>query len=211
MSRQTLIHPRFKRSRSRQMSFEQFLRTDFPEGARVEWIDGQIVHRDPLCNKNADLRSVLCATIRSFVDAHCLGEVRGEPFVMKLGKDLPGRSPDVMFIAAANRSRLKKAALFGPADLVIEVVSPDSRKRDREQKFAEYQQAGVNEYWIIDPAKKIADFFALDANKKFQQIAVGADGIFRSRVLPGLWLRADWLWESPLPSTVSILRQWGIV
>jgi Uma2 family endonuclease len=211
MSRQTLIDPAFRPGRAQRMSFEQFLTTDFGEGARVEWVNGEVVHMAPVSNEHADLQSLLNSLIRSFADAQRLGDVRCEPFVMKLGKDLPGRSPDVMFIAAANRSRLKKAALFGPADLVIEVVSPDSRKRDREQKYSEYQQGGVNEYWIIDPAKKIADFFALDASKKFQKIALDADRIFRSRVLPGLWLRVDWLWGSPLPSTVSILRQWGIV
>ena len=211
MSRQTLSLPSLRRSSPRKMSFEQFLRTDFGEGSRVEWVDGEVVHMAPVSNEHSDIQTFLTSLVRSFVDAHRLGEVRCEPFVMKLGKNLPGRSPDVLFVSAANRSRLKKQALFGPADLVIEIVSPDSRKRDREQKFSEYQQAGVNEYWIIDPGRKVAEIFSLDARQQFQQIGLDKDGTLRSRVLPGLWLRADWLWESPLPSVVSVLRQWGIV
>jgi hypothetical protein len=42
-------------------------------------------------------------------------------------------------------------------------------------------------------------------------VTVGADGVFRSHVLEGLWLRVDWLWQEPLLPLMSILKQWGLV
>ena len=42
-------------------------------------------------------------------------------------------------------------------------------------------------------------------------LPAGPDGIVRSRVLDGLWLRVDWLWREPLPPVLDVLREWGLV
>ena len=94
--------------------------------------------------------------------------------------------------------------------MAIEVVSPDSVTRDREQKFREYEQGGVREYWLIDPGREQASFFTLET-KKFQPLAVREDGVVHSRVLEGLWLKVDWLWQDPLPPLLTVLKDWGLV
>ncbi|MEE8586982.1 MAG: Uma2 family endonuclease, partial [Acidobacteriota bacterium] len=98
----------------------------------------------------------------------------------------------------------------GPADLAVEIVSPDSPRRDRVDKFAEYQKGGVREYWIIDPLRKTADFFRLSSQGVFESMPV-RNGIMLSRVLPGLWLEVEWLWQEPLPRFMEVLRHWGLV
>lgn len=55
------------------------------------------------------------------------------------------------FVAEEHLDRLQEMHLEGPADLVVEIVSPESRLRDRGEKFAEYELAGVSEYWLLDP------------------------------------------------------------
>lgn len=55
------------------------------------------------------------------------------------------------FVASEHLDRLKETYLDGPADLVVGIVSPDSVGRDRGEKFYEYAQGGVPEYWLIDP------------------------------------------------------------
>jgi Uma2 family endonuclease len=137
-----------------------------------------------------------------------LGEVLVAPVQMKLERS--GREPDILFIATENRSRLDGRLLNGPADLAIEVVSPDSRKRDYVDKFREYAEAGVREYWIIDSTKDQATFYGLGADGAYRALPV-TDGIFRSEVLTGLWLRVDWLWQEPLPQSMSILKEWGLI
>ena len=117
---------------------------------------------------------------------------------MKTGKNLPGREPDILFVANEHLDLVKKNHLAGPADLAIEIVSPDSLTRDRGDKFVEYEKGGVKEYWLIDPIRESADFYYLE-NGVYRPITVSADGIYQSKVLAGFWLRVEWLWQEPLP------------
>ncbi len=76
---------------------------------------------------------------------------------MPVGADLPGRAPDLIFVASGYLDRIKHAHLNGPADTALEIISPESRARDRGEKFYEYEQGGVRQYWLIDPVLKPAD------------------------------------------------------
>jgi Uma2 family endonuclease len=69
----------------------------------------------------------------------------------------------------------------------------------------------VKEYWLIDPERKRAEFYRLGRDKQYHQIDVGDDGIIRSAVLKGMWLRVDWLWQRPLPKLLKVLKEWGLV
>lgn len=61
------------------------------------------------------------------------------------------REPDVQVILDNYPGEFTEIGMIGPADICIEIVSPESVTRDRGEKFSEYEQAGVTEYWIIDP------------------------------------------------------------
>ena len=63
------------------------------------------------------------------------------------------REPDILFIKAAHRSGIKKQ-YCEKADLVIEVVSEKNRPHDIKKKRIEYAEAGIPEYWIIDPEEE---------------------------------------------------------
>ena len=78
---------------------------------------------------------------------------------------------------------------------MIEVVSKDSVRRDRQEKFLEYEAAGIPEYWIIDPRPGFqrADFYEL-AEGAYRPLPV-VDGVLRSPALPGFWLRTEWLFD----------------
>jgi Uma2 family endonuclease len=192
------------------MTYEQFLEWA-DEDTWAEWVDGEVIMMTPAAEWHQDLSDFLTALLRHYAEARGSGMLRSAPFQMKTGPDLPGREPDVLFVAAANVSRLKDTYLDGPADLVIEVISPDSRARDRGEKFYEYEQGGVREYWLLDPQRRQAEFYALGGDGIYRPILVGEDGIFCSQVMEGLWLREDWLWQSPLPPLMDVLREWGLV
>ncbi len=95
--------------------------------------------------------------------------------------------------------------------MVIEIVSPDSDRRDRVEKLQEYQQAGVREYWVLDPKLKEALFYQLGADSLYQAIPPDSDGLYHSTVLAGLWLQVDWLWQEPLPKLFDILKAWNLL
>ena len=73
------------------------------------------------------------------------------------------REPDVAFMLRANRARIHQQYWDG-ADLVMEVVSPDDPLRDAETKRREYAQAGIPEYWLVDPIVGTITVFVLPAN-----------------------------------------------
>ena len=64
---------------------------------------------------------------------------------------------------------------------------------------------------MFDPIRKQAEFYRLGPDGIYTPVAVDEDGIFRSEVLEGLWLKVDWLWQEPLPPLMSVLKEWGLV
>ena len=93
-------------------------------------------------------------------------------------------------------------------DLVIEIVSPDSESRDWREKYEEYERAGVREYWIIDPMSQYIEVYVL-IRGKYRQLKE-QDGKLVSRVLPGFFLKIEWLWRDPLPVELDVLRELGV-
>lgn len=192
------------------MTYEEFL--NWPdEDLRAEWVYGEVIKLTPVSNRHQNVADFLTALLRHFAEAHQLGEVRSAPFQMKTGPELPGREPDALFIASERLDRLKNNYLDGAADLAIEIISPESRARDRGDKFYEYEQGGVREYWLIDPIRGQAEFYRLGEDGIYHTINVDKDGIFRSEAIKGLWLKTEWLWQEPLPMLMSILKEWGLV
>jgi Uma2 family endonuclease len=92
---------------------------------------------------------------------------------------------------------------------VIEIIGPESRGRDRGEKFYEYEEAGIAEYGLIDPIRRQAEFYQL-VDGTYRLMPIADDGIFRSQVLNGLWLNVNWLWQDPLPKKATILKAWGL-
>lgn len=73
--------------------------------------------------------------------------------------------PDIAVIC--DKSRLSKTGYYGVPTLVIEVVSPSTSKMDRVLKFNKYEQAGVKEYWIVEPDGKVVSVFTLQNNNRY--------------------------------------------
>jgi Uma2 family endonuclease len=192
------------------MTYEEFL--NWPgDNHHVEWVNGRILFMSPVTKPHEIIRGFLYTLIKLFVEARHLGQVYSEPFQMKTGPDLPGRAPDVFFVAHENLSRVKRLNLEGPADLVVEIISPGSRATDRGDKFYEYEQGGVPEYWLLDPDRRQAEFYLRGDDGIYRLALVGSDGVYRSQVLAGLWLKVEWLWQPLPPPVMDVLREWRLV
>lgn len=190
------------------MTYGQFLESDF-ENPHVEWVNGEVVTMAPVSNEHQFVRGFLYNVFNHFIEEHDLGLLLDDPFQMKTGTDLPGRAPDIQFISSRNLRRLKANHLQGPADLVVEIISPGSRGTDRGDKFYEYEKGGVKEYWLIDRLRKRVEFYRLGRDKQFHGMDVDELGVFRSAVLKGMWIRIEWLWKRP--KVLNVLKEWGIV
>lgn len=190
------------------LSFEDYLAWE-GENQSVEWIDGEILIMPPASTQHEDLFVFLSVLLRTYVNKHKLGKILGSRLAMRLEVQRRGREPDLLFVARERLHLLKKNYLDGPADLVIEITSPESFARDRGEKFNEYEAAGIREYWLIDPERQHAEFYRLDTDLHYSAVPLEADNTFRSQVIPGFWLRTEWLWQ--LPEEIGILNELGLV
>ena len=183
-----------------QISWEDFHDWSLGIEGRAEWVDGEITEVVGDNIRHYLLVHFLGNLLSRHVDLSRLGYVFIETILMKLSSHPSGRMPDVFFLANSHRDRIKDTYIDGPADIVIEVVSPDSEIRDRDVKFVEYEAAGVPEYWLIDKPQDQAHFYVLGEDGKYREAPVSADGIYTSTVLLGLRLRVEWLWRERLPT-----------
>ena len=206
----TDIFPSSLSSLPLRMSFEEFLEWS-DEDIWAEWVNGEVIPMGPVSLWHQNVALFLSTLLHHFVEAKDRGIILTAPFVMKTGVRLSGREPDIIFIARERQKYLRSNYLNGPANLAIEVISPDSRTRDKVDKFHEYEQGGVEEYWIIDPIHSQAEFYYRGKDSVFVPILVNKEGIFQSIVLDGLWIKVDWLWQEPLPKLMSVLRAWELV
>ena len=192
------------------MTYEEFL--NWPgDNHHVEWVNGRMVSMSPVTEPHENIRSFLYSLIRLFTEAHHLGRVYSDPFQMKTGPDLPGRAPDIFFVANENLGRVKRLYLEGPADLVVEIISPGCRATDRGEKFYEYEQGGVPEYWLLDPERQQAEFYRRGKDGIYRLVQPGSDGIYHSKALPGLWLKVEWLWQPLPPPILDVVREWKLI
>lgn len=188
------------------MSYAEFL--DWAgEDVHAEWVNGEANIYITVSTLHQRLVDFLSRLLQLFAEATESGEVFTGPMQTKLSPEGSGREPDVFFVTAAKQSQVREKYFEGAPDLVIEVVSDESASRDRVDKFEEYEEAGVREYWIVDPRprRRRADFYQLGADGKYQPVPT-LDGIYRSMVLPGFWLRVEWLWQEPLPKLLPTLE-----
>ncbi len=182
------------------------------EDTLAEWVDGEVRMASPASWRHQDIVSFLLVILRMWVRRRDLGVVLPAPFQMRLAPPINrGREPDILFVARAHLGTLRNTYLDGPADLVVEVTSPESLSRDRGEKFAEYEAAGIPEYWFIDPDRHQAEFYRLGFDGRYALALGGAQGEYESPTLSGLRLPIEWLWQDPLPDEVSVLQALGLV
>jgi Uma2 family endonuclease len=187
------------------MSFEEFLVWE-GESAMTEWVDGEVVEMSPVSEKHQTILIFLLTLLNLHVEKNNLGRVLSEPFVMRLAHRPSGREPDLYFVSRERVHLIKRMYLDGPADLAVEIISPESVKRDRVEKFAEYETAGIREYWLIDPDRESAEFYELGADGRYRAARTQPEGLYHSQVVPGFFIRIAWLWQTPSP-TFDALRE----
>lgn len=195
---------------SGKLTYEEFL--DWcDEDTLAEWVDGEVVMTSPASLAHQSLVRFLLVLMHTIAEHYGLGVVIPAPFQMRLHDPRRGREPDILFVAREHLDRLRPTYLDGPADLVVEITSPESFSRDRGDKFVEYEQAGIPEYWLLDRSRRHAEFYQLDEAGQYRLAFEGQEGEYQSRALPKLRLRVEWLWQEPLPKVLDVLRELELI
>ncbi|MCC7293809.1 MAG: Uma2 family endonuclease [Phycisphaerales bacterium] len=170
------------------------------EDSRLELFDGVLLMHSPANVGHEDRFAFLLGLLRAYVGPRRLGRVLGSRTPMVLDDDRRFE-PDLLFIKTENLHRLGEVELRGPADLVIEILSPATREYDLGDKRRAYAEGGVPEYWMIDLARHVV-MIDRPAGQRHLELSTGR---VSPLALPELYLEASWLWQEPLPDPAECL------
>jgi Uma2 family endonuclease len=191
-------------TRDKLLTFEDFCRL-VKDGQKADLLDGVIYMASPDNTDAGLINGWLYTLMFLFVQGKKLGRLYVSRVAYLLDKH-NAPEPDIGFVSTERTGDIQRGRVLGGPDLAVEIVSPDSEERDYEKKREKYEQAGVREYWIIDELKKKVTLLRLDDKGKYRQ-ARPRKGILESKVLPGFWLRPEWLWQEPLPDVEEVLKE----
>lgn len=189
-----------------QLTPEEFLDW-LDEDDKAELIGGEVVMASPASAWHQTVEMFLGTILNLFVRRMGMGRVYDSQFVMRLGKNV--FMPDVMFISNKRLADCQPTYLKGPADLVMEIVSPESEERDRKRKFTAYEAGGVREYWVFVLATREISAFSLGPKRKYRKIAPDKRGAVYSTVVPGFFVRPAGVWTDP-PNELGALKELGV-
>lgn len=138
---------------------------EMPEDVRAELIDGQIYYQAAPSRVHQEILMELSSTIRNYIKSKSGScKVYPAPFAVKLNKDRNTIvEPDISVIC--DRDKLTERGCTGAPDWIIEIISPSNSRHDYIRKLNLYADAGVREYWIVNPIKKIVFVYYLEETK----------------------------------------------
>lgn len=177
---------RAPRKSSRRLTYADYCRLD--DDQRYELSNGELIPLFPgpdFDHQNAALN--LAARMKLHAEVEQLGKVIIAPFDVVLDEHNTAQ-PDVLFVAKSRLSLIQQRGVFGPPDLVVEVLSPNSVSHDRTRKRKLYARFGVKEFWIVDRRNQTIEVFQLQKGD-YELVSFAAEkGKVKSKALKGFEL-----------------------
>ena len=165
-------------------TYQDYLRT--PDDVRYELIEGELLVMEPgPTRSHQEILVNLTVLLAPFVKEHGLGEVLIAPFDLYLS-DANVLQPDLLFVSAARTSIITERDVRGGPDLVVEIASPSTRRRDRGVKMDLYARHGVAEYWLVEPADATVETLRLEDGRMVPAGRYERTETFTTPLLPGL-------------------------
>jgi Uma2 family endonuclease len=162
-----------------------------PDANRIiELSDGELIMSPPPTFEHQRAVGELFYALKQHVDAGDLGTAAVAPLAIRLWEGKI-REPDVMFFSRAHRDRIG-GEVSGPPDWVAEVISPGTKKTDEVEKLAEYAQAGIAEYWLVDPGERTIRVYVLHGEAAYTLAACYTAGqVARAETVEGFAVAVD--------------------
>ena len=162
----------------------------FPDDdRRYELVEGRVISMSPVGFQHGRIVMTFGSMLHQHVQSRKLGVVMTEVGFKLASNPDTVRAPDIAFIRQ-DRIPISEPAGFwdGPADLAVEVLSPDDRQSDVRTKVEQYLTRGVSLVVVIDPAAETAATFRRSAQSA---IVHGAELLDLDDVVPGFSCRVD--------------------
>ncbi len=175
--------------KSQEWTYQDYLA--LPEGGplRYEVIDGELYMTPSPNTRHQRTVGNLYLAIGHFLVAHRhrLGEVFISPIDVIFSRiPLQYVEPDLVFISKAHSAIVTEQNIQGVPDLIAEVLSPGTERRDRREKYSLYERFGVPEYWIVDPESESVQVFRLADGRYSAPMELHRKDVLESPHLPGL-------------------------
>jgi Uma2 family endonuclease len=136
--------------------------------------------------EHQDIVGNIYVAFRAHLRAHKAGRVSLAPLPVRLGAGII-REPDVLVMLNEHLDRIQ-SHYWGPPDLVVEVLLPGTQTTDRGEKMREYAQAGIAEYWIVEPEARSVAVHRLSGEAYATPARYAGEMQIESAVLPGFVL-----------------------
>jgi Uma2 family endonuclease len=168
---------------------------DLPDdGNRYELLDGDLIMTPPPSVRHQLVLGHLNRMLDAHVRTEGLGTVLFAPLAVRLDETTIAE-PDLIYVASDRVRIIGDQAINGAPNLLVEVLSPSTAKRDRTVKAQLYARLGVEHYWLIDPDAERVETFEL-ADDSYRSVAVldGASAL-DPPLFPGLRIDLSSLWR----------------
>jgi Uma2 family endonuclease len=178
------------------LTYDDFLL--FPDdGKRHELIDGEHYVTPSPNMKHQAISGNLFFMIRSWLEQHPVGRIFYAPFdVVFTNFDVV--EPDLLYLSHARASQfLTEKHVTGAPDIVVEIGSPGTRKRDETIKRRLYGRSGVSEYWVVDPDLELVRVYSSQDGQfgRARELSAEAGEILTTPHLDGLSLPLHKIFE----------------
>ncbi|HEY7647608.1 MAG TPA: Uma2 family endonuclease [Methylomirabilota bacterium] len=164
------------------------------DGLRYEIIEGFLFSEPSPRRAHQQVAANLLMVLRAHVREHNLGEVYIAPFDVILSRRTVV-VPDLVFVTRDRADIVTERAVEDTPDLIIEILSPGTARRDRVAKLNAYARRGVPHYWLVDPVARTLEAFELSEGSYRLVAAVGGDEVYRPGLFPALVLPLSELWR----------------
>jgi Uma2 family endonuclease len=171
----------------KKMTWKEFreMEIDEQDNSIYELINGILMRRTSPILPHQRVSKKLDKAFGNFLDKHPIGEHYPAPTDVFLD-DNNGIVPDFSFVSKVRSFLLENDEyISGAPDIIVEIISPGTVKRDRVEKKELYEKFAVKEYWLIDPANKSVEIFTIEENKYELKLFLEAEDKLTSDLLPG--------------------------
>jgi Uma2 family endonuclease len=163
------------------------------DGRRHEIIEGELHVTPSPSRAHQQVAASVLVALKPFVTARGLGDVFIAPFDVIL-EETSVVVPDLLFVAAARSGIVTDRGIRGAPDLIVEILSPGTARRDRIEKAQLYARHGVPHYWLVDPEMRILEVYELGEGQYRRVASLAGDDAFSPAVFPGLSIPLASLW-----------------
>ncbi len=178
-------------------TYDDYLKLPEEPGFRFEILEGILVKEPSPTTQHQRVLRELGRQLMTFFDDY---DPEGEIFFAPLDVTLTPVNvlqPDILFVSGERRDIMLEERIDGPCDLVVEIMSPANRRKDRLQKMEIYRKAGIPHYWLADPEENTLEAFELREGSYALVAAGGPGDKFAHPGFPGLELDLDRIFYRP--------------